>query len=168
MVDVHYDLTADERAILRGEVRDFVREMIDDYVDPRQWDAPMVFRLRLEDRASACIADLTWSRVSSLWREPYDSHPDEMPDADLVYFTFDELRALREDHAAFDRMAGPFRACVRSGLDMACESSCGVRGYTVGDLRAMYPEGVPSWIVEAFEVDETTFTAASSEEGVWL
>lgn len=46
-----------------------------------------------------------------------------------------------------DRWCDPPHICVRAGLDMAMEQSGGVLGYTAGDLRRMYPEGVPEWIV---------------------
>ncbi len=41
---------------------------------------------------------------------------------------------------------GPIHCCVRAGLDMASAPSAGVLGFTAGDLRRMYPEGVPDWI----------------------
>lgn len=41
---------------------------------------------------------------------------------------------------------GPIRCCIRAGIDMACEPSAGVIGFTAGDLRRMYPEGVPDWV----------------------
>jgi hypothetical protein len=168
LVGVHYGLTDEERAELRREVAGFIHDLLHDYVDPRQWDAPMVYRPQPEDRARDCIGDLATEWCWSRWHEPYDMHPDEMPDGELVYHSFEELRALREDHEAFERMAGPFRACVRAGLDMACEPSGGVLGYTVGDLRTMYPEGVPGWLVDAFEVDRESFDAAPANAGVWL
>ena len=168
MVDVHHELNEDERAELRFAVDGFICGIISDYVNPRQWDASMVYRGAVDERGYDCIGDLIRTFASELWHDPYDVHPDEMPDTELTYYTFDELRTLREEHAAFDRLADPFRACVRAGLDMACEPSGGVVGYTVGHLRSMYPEGVPSWLLDAFEVDRAAFDGAKSEQGVWL
>jgi len=41
---------------------------------------------------------------------------------------------------------GPVRCCIRAGVDMACEPSAGVIGFSAGDVRRMYPEGVPDWV----------------------
>ncbi len=45
-----------------------------------------------------------------------------------------------------DQFCGPVRSCIRAGLDMAGALSAGVLGFTAGDLRTMYPEGVPDWV----------------------
>ena len=44
-----------------------------------------------------------------------------------------------------DQWGGPVCCCIRAGLDMACGPSAGVLGFTAGDLRRMFPEGVPDW-----------------------
>ena len=46
-----------------------------------------------------------------------------------------------------EQWGGPVRCCIRAGLDCAFEESAGVLGFTAGDLRKMYPEGVPVWVV---------------------
>ena len=55
-----------------------------------------------------------------------------------------------EDNAKSDRLyeqfVNPVVCCIRAGMDMAVSPSAGVMGYTAGDLRKMYPEGVPDWI----------------------
>lgn len=45
-----------------------------------------------------------------------------------------------------EQWLGPIECCLRAGIDFACEPSSGVIGFTVGDLRRMYPEGVPDWV----------------------
>ena len=45
-----------------------------------------------------------------------------------------------------DQWGGPVCCCVRAGLDLACSPSMGVVGFTAGDIRRMYPEGVPEWV----------------------
>jgi hypothetical protein len=45
-----------------------------------------------------------------------------------------------------DQWLAPVLCCIRAGIDFACEPSAGVVGFTVGDLRRMYPEGIPDWI----------------------
>lgn len=44
------------------------------------------------------------------------------------------------------QFGGPVRCCLRAGLDFACSPSAGVLGFTAGDIRRMYPEGVPDWV----------------------
>jgi hypothetical protein len=45
-----------------------------------------------------------------------------------------------------EQFCGPATCCIRAGLDMAVAVSGGVLGFTAGDLRKMYPEGVPDWV----------------------
>lgn len=56
--------------------------------------------------------------------------------------------------------------CIRAGLDCASQPSAGVLGFTVGDLRRMYPEGIPDWAVEGFDPPITHLTPDAA--GVWL
>lgn len=45
-----------------------------------------------------------------------------------------------------EQFCGPIRCCLRAGLDIAVAPSAGVLGFTAGDLRKMYPEGVPDFV----------------------
>lgn len=45
-----------------------------------------------------------------------------------------------------EQWGGPVHCCVRAGLDFAAAPSAGVLGFTAGDVRRMYPEGVPDWV----------------------
>ena len=45
-----------------------------------------------------------------------------------------------------EQWGGPVHCCIRAGLDMAVAPSGGVIGFTAGDVRRMYPDGVPSWV----------------------
>lgn len=61
---------------------------------------------------------------------------------------------------------GPVNCCVRAGLDVVAEPSEGVIGFDVGDLRRMYPEGLPDWVATWFK---TPITAETPDNmGVWL
>ena len=46
----------------------------------------------------------------------------------------------------YDQFVMPVVCCIRAGLDAAIRSGPGVMGCTAGDLRRMYPEGVPDWV----------------------
>lgn len=56
-------------------------------------------------------------------------------------------------------------SCIRAGFDMAVEPSGGVVGFTVGDLRRMYPRGIPGWLMNEFTEE---FKTAKNIEHVWL
>ncbi|WP_125901022.1 hypothetical protein [Methylobacterium indicum] len=56
--------------------------------------------------------------------------------------------------------------CIRAGLDMAAEPSAGVVGFTVGDLRRMYPLGLPAWVAMHFTTPITS--EVDDAAGVWL
>jgi hypothetical protein len=45
----------------------------------------------------------------------------------------------------------PVCCCIRAGMDLASAPSAGVIGFTAGDVRAMFPEGVPDWVFPAGE-----------------
>ncbi len=45
-----------------------------------------------------------------------------------------------------EQWGGPVRCCIRAGLDCASAPSAGVIGFNAGDVRRMYPEGVPDWV----------------------
>ena len=56
---------------------------------------------------------------------------------------------------------GPILSCLRAGIDVAVEPSAGVVGFTAGDIRQMYPEGLPLWLLDVFAgySQETTSVA---------
>lgn len=56
--------------------------------------------------------------------------------------------------------------CVRAGLDVVANPSAGVAGFTVGDLRRMYPEGLPGLVASAINPPITSETPDNLE--VWL
>lgn len=60
------------------------------------------------------------------------------------HYWSDESEAQREKH--YDQFVNPVVCCIRAGLDVAIGERVGVMGYTAGDLRKMYPDGVPDWI----------------------
>lgn len=65
-----------------------------------------------------------------------------------------------------NRFANQVSCCIRAGLDLASSPSGGVLGFTVGDLRRMYPEGLPGWVIEGYEPPITAETP--DDMGVWL
>ena len=57
---------------------------------------------------------------------------------------WDGAEALR--HASRDLYLSPVSCCIRAGCDCAVNSLGGVMGFTAGDVRRMYPEGLPGWV----------------------
>lgn len=79
--------------------------------------------------------------------------------------------SARAFERAESRWAGPAQCCIRAGLDVAVAPSAGVAGFTVADIRRMYPEGVPDWVKTFFEPtqeDKRTFDQLQDKEYVWL
>jgi len=67
---------------------------------------------------------------------------------------------------AEERWCGAAQACLRAGLDVACSPSAGVTGFTAGDIRVMFPEGVPDWVKGFFK--PRPFDELPDEEPIWL
>lgn len=65
-----------------------------------------------------------------------------------------------------NRFANQVSCCIRAGLDRASAPSGGVVGFTVGDLRRMYPEGLPGWVIDGYQPPITAETP--DDAGVWL
>lgn len=85
------------------------------------------------------------------WRRIWESNDPAMPDS--IHKRYRRARDCGHDEVAdrvrdewVDRCAGPVRCCVRAGLDCAVAPSAGVLGFTAGDVRRMYPDGVPDWV----------------------
>jgi len=73
----------------------------------------------------------------------------------------DEIEELY--YAQWDEQwGGPVCCCVRAGLDVALlgAGGMGVLGFTAGDIRRMYPEGVPDWIARQWDNGTVIGTAA--------
>jgi hypothetical protein len=111
---------------------------------PRKPDCPY----RCED---AAIFDYAHAAYMCDWMTEWE---DFIYDDWQRYATVKEARrieAAREpdyEHlrALIDKWANPVGSCIRAGLDCASAPSAGVLGFTAGDIRRMYPEGVPEWV----------------------
>lgn len=111
------------------------------------------------DKCGPFVCDLVNSMVDGLNPNPYDSRDNDGPLA--RWERWDDLWGAR------------IRCCLRAGLDLACEPSAGVLGFTAGDLRRMYRGTVPEWITEGWgkqngEWRPVEFQAIGDGEGMWL
>lgn len=92
------------------------------------------------------------------------------------FLRLDEESKRYEDSRARwrERWVSPLICCIRAGLDVASKPSGGVVGFTVGDLRRMYPEGIPDWVAKPdppFKDDDgqpIDLRTRPDEESVWL
>lgn len=127
-------------------------------------------KTRIEDELDAFFS----------WRSRDDQETAEIVDWDSgPAFVCDSVQSAlsRHDHSRYNdrtgierdcgnKFYGQVSCCIRAGLDMASAPSAGVIGFTVGDLRRMYPEGNPPWVVADFEPKITDQTPDEAE--VWL
>ena len=65
-----------------------------------------------------------------------------------------------------DQFFGPIRCCVRAGLDIASSPSAGVLGFNVGDIRKIYPSGIPDWVAEFWTGGDIRTEPATA--AIWL
>lgn len=68
----------------------------------------------------------------------------------------------------YERLKDPVHSCVRAALDCASAPSAGVMGLTAGDLRRMYPEGVPDWVKGSEPWESVPITGVVPGIGVTL
>jgi hypothetical protein len=128
------------------------------------------------------FAEWSWDNINVPgWMDDIDRHW-----ADIHEEIFGDDDLIRDP--IFNSVRGPVACCVRAGMDMASSQSGGVAGFTAGDLRRMYPEGVPEWVkgepewrsvgvkavvpgvgfVPEFHDDPHSFDDIPDEQGVWL
>ncbi len=98
--------------------------------------------------APMCVTDMMSDFLYNYdgWRGSAPQCPsclDYDSDKDCTCEEVEDLFAAQWD----EQWGGPIECCIRAGLDCAFEGSGGVLGFTAGDLRRMYPEGVPIWVV---------------------
>lgn len=115
---------ADEDCLLCGGSGTYKRvphgPLICDRMSDWEWD-----ELRPQLRSLISESDLHWLEINE------DVFDDDSPPF---------------EQELIDEIGGPVVCCIRAGMDFAAAPSAGVIGFTAGDLRAMFPEGVPDWV----------------------
>lgn len=128
-------ITEARRGKIEEEVRSFFYQLQDDWKKMVDWDES-------EDRELCCgdwFSEFLQS-VEGYW----------------------QLSERRMENWRFEAQ---LHSCIRAGLDLASAPSAGVVGFTLGDLRRMYPEGLPDWVCEGYEKD---LRSGPDDAGVWL
>lgn len=87
-----------------------------------------------------------------------------------VYCWDNDLEREKEDRqgnceVVETKVGTALRCCIRAACDVAVAPSAGVLGFTVGDLRQMWPEGIPAWVNKFFI---TPLHHARNTTPVWL
>lgn len=94
------------------------------------------------------------------------SHIDDLEEEFIPgYWSLDTDRQFE---LARERWVDPVHRCIRAGLDVAVAPSAGVAGFTAGDIRAMYPEGVPEWVSSFFKPGLVHDLAPTTISGIYL
>lgn len=112
------------------------------------------------DRNDADVAAIVdWDNSPSYIGDRVDDHLH-----DVQHYRYNERTG--QERECGNKFANQVSCCIRAGLDRASSPSGGVLGFTVGDLRAMYPEGMPDWVTEGYQPPITKETP--NDVGVWL
>lgn len=135
------------------QVECFLSLREDDFAETYDWDSGPTY---VCDRMSEFVTDNGFYHVEGAILRAAEARGVELSD-DRVNQLIDEWE---------DRWFGPVHCCVRAGLDVAAEPSAGVLGFSVGDLRRMYPEGLPAWLTSLGW--NAPLATAPNAMGVWL
>jgi hypothetical protein len=140
------------------EIEADIDSFFEDYVSEEyaelyvNWDHSKNFPGQSEGPGYVC--DMVSDLMEYVWRHPYD-HATKRQTRLLNYYwdraMHDEYDEIKE--SIVERWESPVSCCIRAGIDFAYEQSAGVLGFTAGDLRGMYPEGVPDWIKSQYQGD---------------
>jgi len=110
-----------------------------------------------DDEAVAQMID--WDNAPSYVGDRVCDHLQPHQHYRLVGRTGEELERA-------NRFATQVSCCIRAGIDRASSPSAGVVGFTVGDLRRMYPDGLPDWVIDGYEPPVAADTP--DDAGIWL
>lgn len=143
--------------------KDFARRMVNVAVSARKKSPSRAATLEIIEFFFECRMDPyeEWKRVKN-WDH---TRPEEGERSCMG--CGDHIRDIEEYHVPgywglcnsergqdkIDRWMGPAHSCIRAGLGCAVKggSGMGVMGFTAGDIRRMYPEGVPDWVTRGNE-----------------
>lgn len=132
---VNVAVSARKRSPSRSHTLEIIEFFFECRMEPDEWK-----RVRSWDRTES----ETESEPGERWPMCVGSHISDITEYHVPGYWI--LPEGERGERIIERWMGPATCCIRAGLDMASEPSAGVVGFTAGDLRRMYPEGVPEWI----------------------
>jgi hypothetical protein len=131
------------------------------------------FECRMEPETWRHVRD--WDRTEDWIDDAGRKHHDYCPAdhiADLAEHFIPNYWAIVNSQSRYERererWVDPVSCCVRAGLDVAVAPSAGVCGFTAGDVRAMYPEGAPSWLKAFFAPGDVIALYPTRIEGIFI
>lgn len=137
--------------------KDFARRMVNVAVSARKRSPSRAFTLEIINFFFECRMGPhdEWKRVVSWDHTEKEEGSNDWPMcvgdhmSDIEEYNVPSYWSIPDGERGqdiIDKWMGPARCCVRAGLDLAVAPSMGVMGFTAGDIRKMYPEGVPDWV----------------------
>lgn len=98
------------------------------------------------DLVSESVEDGVWGRIDQF------ATPKQRRELDRLFEQgedgIDDYDELKEE--IVDEWCGPVHCCLRSGIDLI-SGNVGVLGFTAGNIREIYPEGVPDWVKDEWD-----------------
>ena len=123
------------KATMRVKYKDELIEEVTDFINNRE-----------DPEIRGWCVSVEWESIVSWQKEPYKNHAIM---CDTVDEAFSDAGDYRQSGERISGSRSDRIICVlRAGLDVAIPEECssGVIGYTAGNIRKMYPEGIPSWV----------------------
>lgn len=155
-----------DREFIVEHVKNFLLEWdLRDYENIINWDSTVTYTM---GEYCPCDTYREWELECSpgfYWRILRDLELNLDPDNDVDVDDVAYKRAQRAEEQWVDQFMGPVACCIRAGLDMATEITGGVVGFTVGDLHAMFPRGLPEYVSRHYDAD---LHSVDATEGIWL
>jgi hypothetical protein len=138
---------------------DWILRCVERVID-RVYDHGLVEVVDWDERVTDEVKEFLWDEEPYFRGRIEDQEDERHSSEDRIE------RRIAAAHAQWDeQFCGPVQCCVRAGIDMATSIGGGVVGFTVGDLRQMYPEGIPTWIRRHYDCD---MDAQADDAGIWL
>lgn len=163
--------------------KDFARRMVNVVIGPRRRAPSRADVLENIEFFFECRMEPDeWQRVEDWdYTKPTEDEKARWPGScmcvgdhitDLEAYFIPGYWGLIDEEAKYQKASTRFRdpvaICVRAGLDIAVSPSAGVCGYSAGDIRKMYPEGVPDWVKVFFKPSETVAMHPTNIEGIYV
>lgn len=135
-----------------------------------------------EKRREKIVAEVKsyffWRIYQKDWPEiqDWDGNKDTYNLCDQVREFFEEYLHWNPKHEEYEgRFHDQIVCCIQAGFDMAVESEAasvgGVIGYTVGDIKKMFNDTMPDWLLKTLVDSEgkpAEIQSLSNEQFLWL
>lgn len=136
------------------------------------WDIPLTptRRQKLKDYVASIVEDFRY-QVHRMGSELAGWDDSEFGELGYVCDYMDDflwdhsLKWVRHEEVCQSKLGDQVECCIRAALDIAVAPSCGVIGFTVGDLRRACGGTLPDWVSGWFDPPLTP--SHLDTDGVW-